>query len=226
MELIWHGHAFFEINCNDRKILVDPFIGGNPACDIDVNSITEAHLVLVSHGHQDHLGEAFEICKKTGAKLVANYEITEEARDFGIEALEPMNIGGGIKTDGFKIRMTEALHSSGPGRGHAAGFVISYNNLAVYHAGDTGLFYGMKLIGELYSPDVALLPIGDRFTMGPREAARAAELIRAQQVIPMHYNTFPPIEQQPEELTALTGSRAEVVILNPGDSHLLKKDND
>jgi L-ascorbate metabolism protein UlaG (beta-lactamase superfamily) len=226
MELTWHGHSFFEIDCGEKKLFIDPFLEGNSSCDIGMDSIQTGDFVFVTHGHEDHYGEALKICKKTNATLISNYEITTMAEEDGVSLTEPMNIGGGIQKGPFTIRMTEAQHSSGPGMGHPAGFVISYKDICVYHAGDTGLFSDMKLIGDLYNPDLAMLPVGDRFTMGPTEAAKAAGFLAVQQVIPMHYNTFEYIEQTAEEITRRLEKKTEVIILKPGDTHLLIKNND
>ncbi len=222
MKLRWLGHSCFEISLADKIIYTDPFISENPACPIDLEEINEADYVTVSHGHEDHYGEAVEICKKTGATLVSNYEISLDAEEKGVEKVEPMNIGGTVESGGIKFHMTEAQHSSGAGLGHQAGFVIAGDGESVYHAGDTGLFSDMKLIGEFLSPQLALLPVGDRFTMGPESAARAVEYLGVIQVIPMHFGTFEFLNQSADEFVKLVGDRAEVVALKPGQTHFLR----
>ncbi len=219
MEVTWYGHAFFKLETEKEKIYVDPFIEGNELCPINIDEIKSADYVAVTHGHEDHYGQAVEICKETGATLVANYEITVDAEEKGVSAVEPMNIGGSVGGDTVKFHMTEAQHSSGT-LGHQCGFVIETPELKVYHAGDTGLFSDMELIAEMLEPQLALLPIGDRFTMGPPSASRAVKMLNVSQVIPMHYNTFDPISQDPAEFKNLVGSDAEVIILQPGQTHM------
>ncbi len=219
MELQWLGHACFRIRKGGRTLYVDPFISGNPVCPIDLEDVDEADWVLVSHGHHDHYGDAVELVRRTGGTLVAAFEITEDAGERGVDAAEPMNIGGSVETGGITVHMTEAQHTSGPGLGHPAGFVIEWGEHRVYHAGDTGLFSDMQLIAEFLEPDLAMLPIGDRFTMGPRSAGRAVDFLGVNQVIPMHYNTFELVEQNPAEFEEAVGDAADVIVLNPGESH-------
>jgi len=213
MRLTWLGHACFLLE-GRRSVLIDPFVPEGPIR-------AEPDLVAITHGHDDHLGEAIRLGKKT----VAISEIGKYLRSKGLTA-ETMNIGGSITVDGVEFTMVPAIHSSGlefagPGfsGGCACGYVIGMGGVRVYHAGDTALFSDMKLIGELYQPDVALLPIGGRFTMGPREAMMAANYIGAGTVIPMHYSTWPAILQDPlafkhaiERTTDLS-----VVVLSPGE---------
>jgi L-ascorbate metabolism protein UlaG (beta-lactamase superfamily) len=192
MQLTWLGHSCVLLT-GSRKVLIDPFIEGGSVAG------TEVDIVAITHGHDDHMGEAVALNKKT----VAITEITKYLRNKGLAA-EGMNIGGTMAVDGVSFTMTPALHSSsieeaGPGftGGTAAGFVIGMDGVKVYHAGDTGLFSDMKLIGELYHPDVALLPIGGRYTMGVAEAMMAANFIGAKTVIPIHYNTWDKIAADP-----------------------------
>ena len=214
MDLTFLGHACVLLS-GKKSVLVDPFIPeGKLPADID--------LVAVTHGHADHLGEAARLSRPT----VAINEVAKYLKDQGVPA-EGMNHGGTITIDGVSFRMTPAIHSSwieeaGPGYngGGSAGFVIGMEGVSVYHAGDTALFSDMKLIGELYHPDVALLPIGGRYTMAPEEAMIAARFIGAPLVIPIHYNTWPPIVQDPsafkQALERTTDCR--VCILAPGES--------
>lgn len=214
MKITWLGHACFLLE-GSKSVLIDPFV---PSGRIEA----APDIVAVTHGHPDHLGETVRFGKPT----VAMNEIAKYLREQGVPA-EPMNIGGTIEVEGVSFTMTPALHSSGleeAGNGYyggvAAGFVVRMDGVAVYHAGDTGLFSDMKLVRDLYRPDVALLPVGGRFTMGPAEAMMAAEFVGAPMVIPMHYNTWPAIEQN------LTGFKTaierttdmKVVILEPGGS--------
>jgi len=193
MELTWFGHSCVLLK-GSSTVLVDPYVpSGRVAAEPDV--------VAVTHGHADHMGEAAAF----GVPVVAINEVAKYLKAKGVEA-EAMNLGGTIEVKGVRFTMTPALHSSwieeagiGCNGGAAAGFVIRIDGNAIYHAGDTALFSDMSLIGELYHPSVALLPIGGRFTMGPEEAMIAARLIGAPMVIPIHYNTWPLIEQDPLE---------------------------
>ncbi len=214
------GHACFEFVA-EKRILIDPFISQNPLCPVKLEEVEPPDLILVTHGHSDHLGDAIEIAKKTNATVVAIHEIAVYAQLKGAIA-EGMNIGGSIKTKGIKIYMTEAKHSSSIENitgGHAAGFIFELEGKHIYHAGDTGIFRDMKLIGKLFDIYLALLPIGDRYTMGIEHAALATEMIKPKYVIPMHYNTFPVIKQNPEEFKKLAEeeSDAKVIILKPGE---------
>jgi L-ascorbate metabolism protein UlaG (beta-lactamase superfamily) len=218
MRLTWLGHACFLLE-GERSVLIDPYIPEGPIR-------AEPDLVAITHGHDDHLGEAIRL----GRKTVAITEIGKFLRSKGL-AVEIMNLGGTIEVDGVEFTMTPALHSSwleseGPGfyGGCACGFVVGMDGVRVYHAGDTALFSDMKLLGEIYRPDIALLPMGGRFTMGPREAMMAAQYIGAKTVIPMHYSTWPAILQDPiafrhaiERTTDL-----KVVILSPGEVYEVK----
>ncbi len=214
MKLTWLGHACFSLE-GSKTILIDPFV---PSGEIGV----DPDIVAVTHAHADHVGEALSLKKP----IVANNEIAKYMAGKGIDA-EGMNPGGTIEVEGVRFTMTQAIHSSwmeseGQGfySGVAAGFVISLDGVSVYHAGDTALFSDMKLIGELYHPDVALLPIGGRFTMGPEEAMMAAQFVGAPLVVPMHYGTWPVIEQDPvafkDAIERTTDIR--VLVLTPGES--------
>lgn len=214
MKLTWLGHACFCIE-GSRKVLVDPFVpSGEIRADPDI--------VAITHGHGDHLGEAIRLGKRT----VAVNEIAKFLASKGVHA-EGMNIGGTIHVEGVEFTMVPAIHSSwleaaGPFcyGGIACGYVIRMDGIGIYHAGDTALFSDMKLIGELYRPEVALLPIGGRFTMGPREAMMAAEFIGAPLVVPMHYSTWPAILQDPTEFKRAIERTTDmrVLILSPGES--------
>jgi L-ascorbate metabolism protein UlaG (beta-lactamase superfamily) len=219
MRLTWLGHSCFYLE-GERSVIIDPYVPEGPIT-------REPDLVAVTHGHDDHFGEVVRLAKKT----IAITEIGKYLRTKGL-TVETMNIGGTIEVDGVEFTMTPAVHSSGLGvegpgyyGGCACGFVVGMEGVRVYHAGDTALFSDMKLIGELYQPDVALLPMGGRFTMGPREAMMAANYVGAKTVIPMHYSTWPAILQDPlafkhaiERTTDL-----KVVILSPGEAYEVPK---
>lgn len=215
MILTWLGHSCVLLE-GSRKVLIDPFIPELPLP-------TTPDIVAVTHAHADHLG----VTTRLGVKTVAMNEIARYLKGRGVPA-EPMNIGGTIEVDGVGFTMTMATHSSwleeaGPGMygGVAAGFIIRMDGRVIYHAGDTGFFGDMRLIGEMYAPDVALLPIGGRYTMGPREAMMAAEFIGAPVVIPIHYNTNPLIMQDAEEFRRIIERTTDlkVIILAPGEPY-------
>ncbi len=213
------GHAAFKIT-SKKNVLIDPFLTGNPKASTKPEDVKDIDIVLVTHGHGDHLGDSISIAKANDAVFVAMFEIANYAKSQGVGKTEPMNIGGTVDVEGIKITMTNATHSSdfAGGSANPAGFVVDFGDHRVYHAGDTGVFYSMKLIGELYAPDVALLPIGSRYTMDIREAVKAVELIMPKFVIPMHYGTYPAIEQDPYEFKNAVGDLADVIVLMPGES--------
>ncbi|MEM2387750.1 MAG: metal-dependent hydrolase [Candidatus Thermoplasmatota archaeon] len=215
MKIKWLGHACFIIEGRDR-IIIDPFIEGNPLCNEKVSNI-KVDIVAITHSHDDHLGNAIEIAKNNNAKIVAIHEIACYAQSKGANA-EGVNIGGGIKIKDTEIYMVPAFHSSS--NTCPAGLVIDTEK-PVYHAGDTCLFSDMKLIGEIYKPYIALLPIGGRYTMDARQAAMAVELIKPKIAIPMHYNTFDLIKCNPEEFKKLV-KKAEVIIMKPNEEIEIK----
>jgi L-ascorbate metabolism protein UlaG (beta-lactamase superfamily) len=229
VRLTWLGHASFKLRSPKGKIVyVDPWLG-NPKCPESEKQVDQADLVLVTHGHFDHLGDSAQISAQTGAQVVCNFEISVYLGGQGVQNAVGMNKGGTFEHDGIKITMVAADHSSGImgennaiiDGGSSGGFVIRFEDgYAVYHAGDTNVFGDMKLIGELYSPDLALLPIGGHYTMGPTEAALAVKLLGVDKVIPMHFGTFPALAGTPAELrSALASHQAEVIELQPGGSY-------
>jgi L-ascorbate metabolism protein UlaG (beta-lactamase superfamily) len=214
IKVTWLGHSAVLIE-GTRTVLIDPFLTGNPAAAVSPDKIKKANLVVVTHHHEDHLGDAFALARSTGAVLVAMHEIAVEGAAAGLR-VEGMNIGGTVEVAGVRVHMVPALHSAE--KGCAAGVVVEMDGRLIYHAGDTGLSYDLRLVGEFFSPDLSLLPIGDRYTMGPASAAKAVEFIRTKKVIPIHYGTFPIISVDPQEFKKKVGRRAEVIILKPGES--------
>jgi L-ascorbate metabolism protein UlaG (beta-lactamase superfamily) len=226
LAITWLGHSSFRVRTpGGKEVLFDPWYTGNPAF-VESARPKSADLILISHGHFDHFTDAAAIAKSTGATVVAIWEITSYLGSKGLKNVEPMNKGGTITTHGLRITMTDARHSSSVDEsgivylGEAAGFIVKLENgQTIYFAGDTSLFGDMKLIGELYRPDIAFLPIGDRFTMGPDSAAIAAQWLGVKQVVPMHHTTFPLLSGTPEQLEQhLAGKGIEVLKLKPGET--------
>ena len=211
MRITFLGHSGFLMD-SGVKVVIDPFLTGNPKSGVEVSSLNEVDIVLVTHAHPDHLGDAYAIVKQTGATLVSTHDVAVSGEISG----EGMNFGGTLTLRGIPITMVKAEHAVG--LSDSAGFVWTQAGKAVYHMGDTSLFSDMKLIAELYRPEVVFVPIGDRYTMNPREAALAVSWIRPKIVFPMHYGTFPFLVQDPSEFKGLCESKcdAKVVILNPG----------
>jgi L-ascorbate metabolism protein UlaG (beta-lactamase superfamily) len=214
IKVTWLGHSAVLIE-GTRTILIDPFLTGNPAAAVSPDKIKKADLIVVTHHHADHLGDAFSLCRTTGATLVAMHEIAVEGEAQGLR-IEGMNIGGTVEAAGVKIHMVTAHHSAD--KGHAAGVVVEMDGKRIHHAGDTGLTYDLRLVGEFFSPDLSLLPIGDRYTMGPASAAMAVDFIRPKKVVPIHYGTSPAVSGDPQEFKKKVGLLAEVIILKPGES--------
>jgi len=221
MKITWLGHACFLLE-GSKKVLIDPFLSGNPTALVKPGDL-DVDIILVTHGHGDHLGDAEVISKKCNAPIVAIYELAVYLSKKGCETIG-MNIGGTLNFEGVKISMVKAEHSADIvgdeiiSGGKAIGYVVE-DGVTIYHAGDTDVFMDMKLIGEIYKPKVALLPIGGFYTMSPRTALKAIELLRPEIVIPMHYNTFPAIKQDPEEFKKDAEKLGvKVVVLKPGES--------
>lgn len=210
----YYGHACFMLDDGTDKILVDPFLTGNPQATIDERDV-QATYVLVTHAHGDHIGDAASIVVRNGATCIGIPEIM----DFGgkDDKTIGMNLGGTVKTSFGFVRMVPALHSSGIGGGIACGFVIGVGGKVIYFAGDTCLFSDMKLIGERDKIDYAILPIGGHYTMDPVDAAKAVELLGAANAIPVHYNTWSVINQNPEDFVKLVKG-AKVHVVKPGQS--------
>lgn len=228
-KLTWLGHATFRITTASGKvILVDPWIQGNPATPEALKKVDHVDIMLITHGHFDHIADAVELGQKHKPQIVAIYETAVWLGSKGVPNTIGMNKGGTMRVGEIEVTMVNAIHSCGITDGdkiiyggEAAGYVIRLpGGLNVYHAGDTTVFGDMKLISELYSPEVAMLPIGDFYTMGPKEAAHAIRLLGVKHVIPMHFGTFPALRGNPEQLRELTRDIAglEIHALKPGES--------
>ncbi|MBC7129789.1 metal-dependent hydrolase [Candidatus Bathyarchaeota archaeon] len=219
VRVTWFGHAAFKIELTGKIVLVDPWLG-NPLSPVKPSDISDADVVYVTHDHSDHLGEAIEICKRTGAVFVATYELGNYAIEKGLKNVMGANIGGSVQVNDLKLRIVQAFHTAS--KGTPTGVIVEGEGKRIYHAGDTGLFGDMKLIGELYNPDLALIPIGGYYTMDALEATEAVRLIHPKVVIPMHYRTFPVLAQSADEFVEKvreTVADVRVVVLNPGESY-------
>jgi L-ascorbate metabolism protein UlaG (beta-lactamase superfamily) len=227
MDIRFLGHASFELVEGDARVLVDPFLTGNPKAAAGPDELEATH-ILLTHGHGDHIGDAESIAKRTGAMVVAVPEITSELSEAGVENVADPNLGGTVKFDWGWVKLVPAWHTSttpkGASPGVAAGLLIGIGGKTVYHLGDTALFSDMKLIAQRGDPiDVALVPIGGHYTMDRYDAVTAVEFVNPRTVIPCHYDTFPPIETDAEafksDVESSTG--ASVVLLQPGETHSL-----
>jgi L-ascorbate metabolism protein UlaG (beta-lactamase superfamily) len=234
----WLGHGTFLIeSAEGKRILIDPWIHGNPKFPEDWKSrVTEQiDVIALTHGHFDHVGDVVEIAQQTDAPIVCIFDMVAWFKRQGLaeDRFMGFNIGGTVEAAGVKFTMTQAFHSSSVTDengnivylGNPAGYVMQFEDgTVIYHSGDTGVFGDMRLIGELYQPDAAILPIGDWFTMGPKQAAHAAKLLGVKRVIPEHYGTFPLLTGTPEALRQeLAGQNVEVVALDPGQSTTVLK---
>jgi L-ascorbate metabolism protein UlaG (beta-lactamase superfamily) len=223
MDIRFLGHAAVELTDGDTVVLVDPFISGNPKATVEASELNPTHIFL-THGHGDHYGDIVDIAKRTGAQCVAIVEIASELGENGVENVADPNIGGTVEFDGGWVRLVPAWHTSTTPGGTVtipAGLVINLGGKTVYHVGDTGLFSDLQLVKARDHIDVALVPIGGHYTMDRHDAVTAAEWIGADTVIPIHYNTFPPIETDDQAFKSDVESKtsSKVVILQPGESH-------
>ncbi len=223
VSITWLGHSAFLIRLDGHKILVDPWLS-NPMAPKEKPPLNDVELIVVTHGHSDHVGEAIDIMKTSQAKLVAIYDLMNYLIQQGADPKRVIggNIGGPMRTGigNIRIALTPATHSSPVGS--PVGVVLIGDEATIYHAGDTGVTMDMQLIGELYKPDIALLPIGGHFTMDPREAAYAVKLLKPKVVIPMHYGTFPVLYGTPEEFKKEIEKLkldVKVVVLKPGETY-------
>lgn len=222
--LTFHGHACFVLEADGTRVILDPFLTGNPAADIEPDKLPKIDAVLLSHGHGDHLGDAVPIAKRHGATVVATYELAQFCGKHGA-TVHPMHIGGAHQFPFGKVKLVPAFHGGmvegddGRFTTNPCGLLVTMGGRTVYHCGDTALTLEMQLLqGRV---DAMLVPIGDNFTMGIEDAVRAVEFVRPRVVIPMHYNTWDLITADPQAFKQQVGSRAEVVILAPGRSHTL-----
>ncbi len=228
LSITWLGHAtFFLRSPGGRRILFDPWLDQNPRCPPEWKRLRDVELMLITHGHFDHLGDALRVARDATPQIVAGVEICRWLETKGVERLLPMNKGGTVRIGEMDIVMVHADHSSSwiedgvtVYMGEPVGFVLRLENgLTLYFAGDTALFGDMRLIGDLYHPDIAFLPIGDRFTMGPEAAAMACELVGVKMAVPMHYGTFPLLTGTPERFRELVEPRGvRVLELRPGET--------
>lgn len=228
LSITWFGHSTFLVGTpGGRRLLFDPWLTGNPSCPESLRKPPAADVILASHGHADHIGDLVACARASRAPVVAIAELCDWLGRKGIQELRPMNKGGSQDVAGVRITMTDARHSSGlvdNGQtiylGEPAGFVVRLEDgRSLYYAGDTCLFGDMRLIGELYRPEIAFLPIGDRFTMDPAAAAKAGELLGVRQIVPMHWGTFPLLTGTPEALKRLAEPKGiQVLELAPGET--------
>jgi L-ascorbate metabolism protein UlaG (beta-lactamase superfamily) len=221
MELTWLGHSSFRLDAGGKRIYIDPFLNGNPKCPEGEQTPERVDVIAITHGHGDHVGDAVALAGQHGATVVAPVELADRLGSQGVENVKDPNKGGTVAVDGIRFTMTHAQHSSsdndGNYTGEPCGIVVRAEDKVVYFAGDTNVFGDMQnVIARLYKPDVAVLPIGDHYTMGPEEAALAVELLGVKRVVPCHWGTFPPLVGRPAELAKLVGSGVTVETIDPG----------
>ncbi len=228
-KITWLGHATFRIETSEGKNLyVDPWVMGNPLCPQGEKEVKQADALICTHGHGDHIGDAVKIGKQHESKAIGIFELCMWLQKKGVENISPMNKGGTQTVAGVKATMVHADHSCGIQEddgsivygGEACGYVLELpGRVKIYHAGDTNVFSDMTIIRELYAPEIVLLPIGDHYTMGPREAAYACKLLQPKYVIPMHFGTFPVLTGTPSQLKELLGAGGpEVVEMQAGET--------
>ena len=228
LSITWYGHATFVITTpGGKRIVTDPWLEGNPMCPPNMKKITEADVILLSHGHSDHTGDIIAVSRATGAPILAVFELALWLERKGLSNVQGMGIGGTVSIAGLEITMVPAVHTSSIVEndvtvylGQAAGFVVRMENeQTFYFAGDTAIFGDMRLIAELHTPDIAFLPIGDHFTMGPEAAALACRMLGVRQVVPMHFGTFPVLKGRPDRLKKLVEAHGiDVLELKPGET--------
>ncbi len=221
VKIIYHGHACLELHAGEHRVQLDPFYDQNPIADVKSSQVNPQY-ILLSHAHFDHVDDAPRIAQRTGATIVANFEMSQYYARQGLQTVG-MNIGGGMALPFGRATMTFAIHTStfqdGTPGGVPGGWLVNLGARNIYFAGDTALFGDMALLGRLWKIDLACLPIGDCYTMGPEHAAVAAEMLKARCVLPIHYNTFPLIKQDAAAFgRALRQKDIQPVLLKPGES--------
>jgi L-ascorbate metabolism protein UlaG (beta-lactamase superfamily) len=227
LAITWLGHSTFIVRTpGGKRVMFDPWLTQNPSCPQSMKKPPKVDLILVSHGHFDHMDDLVSVARESGAPVVGIFEVCDWLGRKGISTVSPMNKGGSQEIAGLKVTMTDARHSSGyvdGGQmvymGDAAGYVVALEDgMVIYFAGDTCLFGDMRLIGDMYKPEIAFLPIGDRFTMDPRAAAKACEWLGIKQVVPMHWGTFPLLTGTPAALKSFLPSGVQMLELKPGET--------
>lgn len=224
MKLTYHGHSFFSLTDATYHVVIDPFISGNPLCEVKADEIKPTH-ILITHGHRDHLGNALELAKRNKSLIIGTAEIARYCGNKGA-ATHSMHIGGSHAFQFGRVKLTPAWHGSSVNEGEdiiyagsPCGFIVEMQGRTIYHAGDTGLFGDMKLIGDRRPLDCALLPIGDNFVMGPEDALLAAQMLNARLTVPMHYDTFPIIKQDPQAFVRNLQSQGLAgQVMKPGET--------
>lgn len=223
MDITFYGHSCLLVGHEGKHVIIDPFLSGNPASGVDPEEI-EVDAVILTHAHDDHFGDTLAIAKRNNCPVIATFELASYCEQKGVQA-HAMNTGGAYAFDGFKVKLTPAFHTSSLREGDVylyagepVGIVLTMGETTLYHAGDTALFDHMKTIGEQHEIDVAALPIGDNFTMGPEDALLAAKWLKTKQVIPIHYNTFPIIEQDADQFKQqIEAEGMQCYPLSPGE---------
>ncbi len=216
MKIQYLGHSGISIEDN-LTILIDPWLNDNPLAKIKAESLTKVDCIVATHNHFDHVNDIPIIAKNTGATVISIVETAEDLSTKGCEKTIGCNIGGRVKLENFELLFTQAFHSM---TSNPSGVIIFFNNKTIFHAGDTGVFGDMKLIGEMYPIDLAFLPVGGYFTMGPQEANMAIQLLKPNMVVPIHYNTFDVIKQKIDQ-ELVRNTKSKLIILQPGEEFVL-----